>query len=330
VSTKARIATVCQGRHSYPSMDQNRDYVLGLLDLAVKQKPDLVCLPETFTTVSLPDGPLSELAEAVPGPTTDAVARRAREHGCYVICPIKTAREGMYRNSAVIVDRAGDILDIYDKVHPVTTSSDYTVFEGGIMPAQRHSDGAAWTFDLDFGRIGIQICFDAGFPETWQSLADQGARIVFWPSAYNGGFPLQVYAYLHHYYVISAVRTDKSRIIDPCGVVLAETDDLSCVIYRDINLDYAVCHYDFNLPIPDRIMAAYPGRVEIRSHRDDAHFLVEPIDETLTVAQLQAEFGFEDTFLYHQRHRDAFERIHQGRSPLPQRAAHADRPQYSK
>ena len=338
MSTKARIVTVCQGRHFYPTVDQNRDHVLGLLDLAVKQRPDLVCLPETFTTVSLPDAPLADpstvdpwsalrasRAEPVPGPTTDAVARRAREHGCYVICPIKTARDGTHWNSAVIVDRSGEIVGIYDKVHPVTTSSDYTVFEGGIAPAP-----AARVFDLDFGRIGIQICFDAGFPETWQSLADQGARIVFWPSAYNGGFPLQVYAYLHHYYVISAVRTDRSRIIDPCGVVLAETDELSCVIYRDINLDYAVCHYDFNLPIPDRIMATYPGRVEIRSHRDDAHFLVEPIDEALTVAQLQAEFGFEDTFQYHQRHRDAFERIHQGRSPLSQRAAHADRPQYSK
>jgi len=120
-------------------------------------------------------------------------------------------------------------------MHPVTTSSDYTVFEGGTAPGGRLSDGAALTFDLDFGRIGIQICFDAGFPETWQALADQGARIVFWPSAYNGGFPLRVYAYLHHYYVVSSVRTDKSRIIDPCGTILAQTDDLASIIYRDIN-----------------------------------------------------------------------------------------------
>ena len=167
----------------------------------------------------------------MPGPTTDAVARRAREHGCYVICPIKTVRQGVYWNSAVVIDRTGEILGIYDKVHPVTTSSDYTVFEGGIAPGPVDPP----VFDLDFGRIGIQICFDAGFPETWQALADKGAQIVFWPSAYNGGFPLQVYAYLHHYYVISSVRTDKSRIIDPLGGILAETDDVTSVIYRDIN-----------------------------------------------------------------------------------------------
>jgi len=325
MSTRARIATVCQGRHFHSTIHQNREYVLGLLDLALTQKPDLVCLPETFTTVSLPETPIAELAEPVPGPTIKAVARRAREEGCYVICPIKTVRNGDYWNSAVIIDRSGKVLGIYDKAHPVTTSGDYTVFEGGMSPGSEAS-----VFDLDFGRIGIQICFDAGFPETWQALADRGARLVFWPSAYNGGFPLQAYAYLHHYYVVSAVRTDKSRIIDPCGVILAETDDLSSVIYRDINLDYAVCHYDFNHPIPDRIMAAYPGRVEIRSHRDDAHFLVEPIDDTLTIAQLQAEFGFEPTFQYHQRHRDAFQQIHNEQAPAPQQAAHGDRPQYAK
>jgi hypothetical protein len=154
--------------------------------------------------------------------------------------------------------------------------------------------------------------------------------MVFWPSAYNGGFPLQVYAYLHHYYVVSSVRSDKSMIIDPCGVIIAETDSYVGVIYRDINLDFVVANYDFNNSIPDRIMKAYPGRVDIRSHIDDDHFLVEPIDDALTTEQLQREFGFESTFQYHQRHRDAFQRIHHRKRPLTQKAAHRDRPQYSK
>jgi hypothetical protein len=266
-----------------------------------------------------------EVAETVPGPTTDAVAERARAHGAYVICPIKTVRDGTCWNSAIVIDRSGQVLGIYDKVNPVTSSSDYTVFEDGIAPAVEVP-----VFDLDFGRIGIQICYDAGFPETWDQLRRAGARIVFWPSAYNGGFPLQVYAYLHHYYVVSSVRTDKSKIVDPCGVILAETDERCNLIVRDINADYVVCHYDFNHSIPDLIMAAYPGRVEIRSHRDDGHFLVEPLDEDVTIEQLQREFGFESTFQYHQRHRDAFRQIHEGRSPSPQSAAHGDRPMHAR
>ena len=322
---KARIATICQAGRLYRSVEGNRRHVLGLLDLALRQKPDLVCLPETFTTASVVAASPGELAETVPGPTSNAVAKRAREHKCYVICPIKTKRGSKLWNSALVIDRSGDILGIYDKVHPVTTSSDYTVFEKGVTPGSEVP-----VFDLDFGRVGIQTCFDIGFPEGWEKLFQKGAKMVFWPSAYNGGFPLQVYAYLHHYYVVSSVRTDKSRIIDPCGVILAETDQRVNVIYRDINLDFVVSHYDFNHGIPDRIMKAYPGRVEIRSHRDDGHFLVEPIDDALTTEQLRREFGFESTSQYHHRHRAAYQLIHQGETPPAQKAAHGNRPQYSK
>ena len=324
--TVARIATVCQGRRFYPTIEGNREHVLGLLDLALRQGPDLVCLPETFTTVSVPSEDVTEIAEPVPGPTTDAVAERARAQGCYVICPIKNQRDGTIWNSAIVIDRQGEILGIYDKAQPVTTSDDYTVFEGGVQPGPADVP----VFDLDFGRIGIQICYDAGFPETWQRLADKGAAMVFWPSAYNGGFPLQVYAYLHHYYVVSSVRTDISRIADPLGQILHRTDERHNVIYRDINLDYCVCHYDFNHSIGDEIMAAYGARVEIRSDRDSGHFLVEPRVDTLTIADLQREFGFEPTAQYHQRHRDAYAQLRAGRAAPAQQAAHSSRPMHAK
>ena len=324
-SMKARIATICQGGHYFDSVKENRKYVIGLLDLALRQEPDLVCLPEAFTTVSTTAKSTWELAETVPGPTTDAVSKRAREHKCYIICPIKTKRNSRLLNSAVVIDRSGEILGVYDKVQPVTSSSDYTVFEDDVTPGSEIP-----SFDLDFGRIGIQICFDIGFPEGWERLSQKGAKMVFWPSAYNGGFPLQVYAYLHQYYVVSSVRSDKSRIIDPCGGILVETDRHVNIIYRDINPDFVISHYDFNYSIPDEIMNAYPGRVEIRSYPDDAHFLVEPIDDALTTEQLQHEFGFEPMFQYHQRHREAFQLIRQGKPPLTQKAAHGNRPQYSK
>ncbi|MBN1642567.1 MAG: carbon-nitrogen hydrolase family protein [Anaerolineae bacterium] len=322
----ARIATVCQGRRFYGTIDANRDHVLSLLDLALRQEPDLVCLPETFTTVSVPLENVGATAEPVPGPTTDAISERARAHGSYVICPIKNQRDGILWNSAIVIDREGQIAGIYDKAQPVTSSPDYTTFEGGVRPGPADVP----VFDLDFGRIGIQICYDAGFPESWQRLADKGARLVFWPSAYNGGFPLQVYAYLHHYYVVSAVRTDSSRIIDPLGAILEATDERHNVIYRDINLDYCVCHYDFNHSIGDEIMAAYGERVVVRSDRDSGHFVIEPRDESVTIAALQERFGFEPTHRYHQRHRDAYPALRDGRAAEPQQAAHGARPMHAK
>jgi len=325
VGSRARIATVCQGGRFKSSREANREYVMALLDRALGFEPDLVCLPEAFTLPGTGGMPLEEKAEPVPGPTVEAAARRAKAHQCYIICPVKTARDGRLWNSAVIIDRAGEVCGAYDKTCPVTSTHDYTVMEGGVMPG-----GEPPVFNLDFGRIGIQICFDAGFPENWQILARQGARLVLWPSAYDGGFPLRAYAYLHHYYVVSSTRTGHSRVIDPLGAILAETDRYADVLVRDINLDFVAVHGDFNGTIPRQIQQAYANRVEVRdSAPGSGHFLVEPIDDTITTAQLQEEFGFESTFRYHDRHRGAYRHLRDGQPPPPQDAAHGDRTQYT-
>jgi beta-ureidopropionase len=323
--SRCRVATVCQGRRFFHTVDENRSHVFGLLDLALAQQPDLVCLPETFTTAGVPGNDARQFAESLSGPTITAVAERARRHGCYILCPLLTQRDGSVFNSAVLLDRAGEIAGIYDKRHPVTSSCDYTVFENGVRPGRPLP-----VFDCDFGRVGVQICFDAGFPEDWAELARQDVRLVIWSSAYNGGQRLQHFAAVHHYYVVTSVLTDNARIIDPCGTVLAETNGQLGVVVRDINLDFAVCHYDFNYSIPERLLAAYPGRVEVRTHWDDGLFLVEPTDPTLTIEQLQTELGFETYRQYHERHRAAYAAIERGAPVEPQPAAHGQRPMYSK
>jgi predicted amidohydrolase len=325
MSTMARIITTCLNGHRSATVEGNRETMLALFDRALKQKPDLVCFPETFTGAGIYGAASAGTAETAPGPTTEAFARKAREHRCYVVCPIRTCRDGRQWNSAVVIDRSGEILGSYDKLSPVTTTSDYTDFEDGVTPGSEPR-----VFDLDFGRVGIQICFDAGFPEAWAALAEQGARLVLWPSAYHGGFALQAYAYLHHYYVVTAVHGDQSRIIDPCGRVVAETDALNNLAVRDVNLDFLVAHYDFNYSIPDRLQDAYPGRVRVTSYLEDAHFIVEPMDPALAAAHLQAEFDIESSQLYYERHRKAYAELRAGRPPLPQTAAHGSRAQYSK
>ncbi len=105
MSTRARIATVCQSKNIQTSLEENREYMMGILDLALRQKPDLVCLPETFTKPDS-DAQLSgEFAEPVPGPTIDAVSRRAKRQGCYIICPLLTKRDDDCWNSAVGTSR---------------------------------------------------------------------------------------------------------------------------------------------------------------------------------------------------------------------------------
>ena len=52
----------------------------------------------------------------------------------------------------------------------------------------------ATVVETDFGRMGLAICYDIGWPDLWAQLAEQGAELVVWPSAYGGGLPLQAYA----------------------------------------------------------------------------------------------------------------------------------------
>jgi predicted amidohydrolase len=328
MSTRARVATVCQGSRRLGSIEANRDFVLGLLDRALQEKPDIVCLPEAFATVSSAE-PLERRCEPLDGPTVSAAAERARAHDCYVICPLKMRRDGRLYNSAVILDRAGEVAGIYDKACPVNTAADYTVFEDGVTPGPPDVP----VFDLDIGRIGIQICFDAVFPENWAVLGGKGAKLVFWPSAYEGGFPLQAFAWLGHYYVVSSTRAGETRMIDPLGTIVEQTDQHAdpdrLVLVREINLDHLVVHYDYNFQTPVRIRERYGDRVELRDppHRS-GHFLVEPIDPTVTCAQLAEEFAFEPAAQYVDRHREAFGHIRAGRRPPPQQAAHGDRPKY--
>jgi predicted amidohydrolase len=324
VGKAARVATICQAGRFYGTVEENLKHVAKLMETAFSYEPDLVCLPEAFATASVRK-PLEELAEPLDGPIVKAMAEMAREHGSYIICPLYTKRGGGIYNSAVVLDRSGDVVGVYDKLHPVTSSHDYTVFEEGVTPGSELK-----VFDLDFGRVGVQICFDIMFPETWRELAEKGAKMVVWCSAYNGGFALRAYAYLHRYYVVSSVRTDKSVVVDPLGNVVAETDALKNIAVAELSLDYAVAHYDFNYSVPDWIMRKYGRRVEVRSSRDDALFLVESRDPSLTVEQLQREFGFEPVEVYVRRHRLAYERLLRGERPPPQEAAHGRRPMYSK
>src|SRR5947208_3164874 len=79
--TLARIATVAQQGHFFSTLEENVQFVLGLVDRALEQRLDLICLPEGFNTVGLPK-PRSQWAEPLDGPTVRAFSARARQGHC--------------------------------------------------------------------------------------------------------------------------------------------------------------------------------------------------------------------------------------------------------
>ena len=121
--------------------------------IAVYQ-PDIICLPEAFHSAGITTGekpPLSERSEVPIGPITRPLAEYAKKHSCYVVAPIVTQEKGKYYNAAVIIDRNGQLMGEYRKTRLTNGEIESGLTCGPLEPP---------VFETDFGKIGVQICFD--------------------------------------------------------------------------------------------------------------------------------------------------------------------------
>ena len=202
-----------------------------------------------------------------------------------MICPLVARHGDKYMNDSVLIDRRGQIVGVYSKIHPVVEGSEFTSLEKGMTPGSE-----AAVFETDFGRIGMQICFDINWPETWAELKRRGAEIVFWSSAYDGGKHLSIHAWNNHYYVVSSVKSCYARIIDVMGEVLAVTGRHDPVVARTIDLDVGLFHCDFNKVQIPLIRAKYGPDVTMRTWHEEGIFTVESNREDLAVGQIAEEF----------------------------------------
>jgi predicted amidohydrolase len=284
---KIRVTTTSLLVPGGPTLHDNREKARALLERACVSRPDIVCLPETVTSHDIPYTNVNDMAESVPGPFTEMASAMARRFGTYIICPVWERRDGHVYNAAVLLDRQGQIVGTYHKLHPVA-SEDSTVLEKGVTPGNEIK-----VFDTDFGRIGILTCFDINWRQEWARLREMGAEIVFWPSAYDGGLPLQARAMDHHYYVVSAVRKDHSRIIDMLSRVLAETGPYTDIAETVIDLDKKVFSTDYNLRKLAALRLKYGRDVTVDMRCDEDMFSLESQREDLSVADLMVEFGMQ-------------------------------------
>ena len=313
MSRKIWVSTTSWQLQGGPTVQDNLDKACKLIDIAGRDEPDIICLPEMFTTRGVPHKQAEEVAQPVPGPATDRIAKKAREHRTHIICPVFEMRDGHVYNSAVVIDRTGGIVGVYDKIHPVTSSFDFTEFEGCIRPG-----AGPRVFDLDFGRIGILICFDIQWAAEWAATAALGPDLLFWPSAYGGGFPLQARAWDHHVSVVSSVLTYHSRIIDITGRIIQETALGSPVTGCQIDLDRRYFHSDFNASQIGAIKTAYGRDVVVQRYPEEGGFTLASNKEGVSVANIMKEYDLELVPDYLARHERAEASTRSGNPPPSQ------------
>jgi len=164
-----------------PDPAENLDRALSRIREAAGAGAEVVCLPELFRSpyfCQREDARLFDLAEPVPGPSTEALGRVARELGVVVVAPLFERRApGVYHNSAAIIDASGDLVGLYRKMHIPDDPGFYEKFY--FSPG----DLGFRAFDTRAGRIGTLICWDQWYPEGARLTALQGAAVLFFPTA---------------------------------------------------------------------------------------------------------------------------------------------------
>jgi predicted amidohydrolase len=209
------------------------EFLDGMEALARAQYPgkrlDLAVLMEWF--ISRPGKTIDQMAVRY-ADVSERIASCARRHGCYMVVPMCLREEGepaRYSNASCLFDREGRLVGIYRKVHPTMDNEETHITPGREFPV----------FDCDFGRLGIQVCYDVMYPDGWQALAKKGAELVAFPSETSVTSGPAMYALQHRFYIVSAVPMYHAAVYNPVGMIEAEATTEGVMVHQ-IDLAYAV------------------------------------------------------------------------------------------
>jgi len=162
-------------------VDKNLASAIESICAAAKKGAQIICLPELFLTqyfCQTEDTQNFSLAESLPGPTSETLSKLAKELGVVLIVPLFEKRtEGIYHNTALVIDADGSIAGTYRKMH---IPDDPCFFEKFYFTP---GDTGFKSFPTRYGRVGVLICWDQWFPEAARLSTLSGAQFLFYPTA---------------------------------------------------------------------------------------------------------------------------------------------------
>lgn len=160
---------------------KNLKKVLSQIRVAAAEGAKIVCLQELYRTsyfCQTQEAKNFDLAETIPGPSTEAFSRLAKAIKAVIVAPLFEKRAaGIYHNTAVVIDADGKLLGKYRKMHIPDDPGFYEKFY--FVPG----DLGFRVFKTRVANIGVLICWDQWFPEAARLTALQGADILFYPTA---------------------------------------------------------------------------------------------------------------------------------------------------
>ena len=237
---------------SQADMEANLGKAEKMIAEAARRGANFISFPENVNYIGNAEGKKAS-AETVPGRTTDFFAGLAVRHGVWIHCGSyaeKIPGEESVANLSLVVDPMGKIVARYHKIHlyDVDITDGPSVKESAaVVPGKE-----IVTFDSDFGRMGLTICYDMRFPELYRILALRGARLIFVPANYT------LFTGKDHWEVVLRARAienqcfivapgqwgvkpsfqsyGRSMIIDPWGTVIAQAWDGEGICMAEIDM----------------------------------------------------------------------------------------------
>jgi N-carbamoylputrescine amidase len=164
-----------------PDPDKNLQHAIDLVGDAANRGAQVICLPELFQTqyfCQREDAALFDLAERIPGPTTEKLSEVAKSLNIALVASLFEKRAaGVYHNTAVLFDSDGITRGLYRKMH---IPDDPLYYEKYYFTP---GDLGFRAFDTTYGKVGTLVCWDQWYPEGARITAMQGAHVLFYPTA---------------------------------------------------------------------------------------------------------------------------------------------------
>ncbi|MGC8759533.1 MAG: carbon-nitrogen hydrolase family protein [Bryobacteraceae bacterium] len=222
---RIRIASVNLRPEGKRSAQESVDEFIRLVNERLRLPADVILLPEGIPLVGTRLR-YADVAESVPGPTTERLGELARRHRAWVAAGLYEREGSAIYNTAVLINREGRLAGRYRKVYLPREE-----VEGGLTPGNSYP-----VFETDFGRVGLMICYDVFFPDPARALAAQGAELILLP-IWGGDETLAAARAIENRVFLAASGYDHpTYIMDPDGRRVAQAPQRGEIAVAEIDL----------------------------------------------------------------------------------------------
>ena len=229
---KVRLATVHFKPTGGNTPEGNCRLFEPLIEDAARQKADLVVLPETLTYYGI-GKKFEEVAEPIPGPSTDYFGTLAKRHNLYIVAGLVERDKHLLYNVAVLLGPDGKVQGKYRKVCLPRSE-----ISAGLQPGNEYP-----VFETRFGKLGMMVCYDGFFPEVARELTNRGAEVIAWPVWGCNPELAIARAVENHVYLVSSTYEDissnwmKTAVYNHEGDTIALATQWGTVVVAEVDLD---------------------------------------------------------------------------------------------